>query len=322
MNKRMTVRIVSLFFWAFAGVLVIGCKEKTSGSKAQQGAQTARGDSDVVPTGSTPSEAHSAPKPASSSPSSLEEVRKVLNPTNLPEYDGPTGAVEGTIRMKGDPAPELPLQLDPGCMLAGGMYGRLFREGSGRVLADVMVAVTGYEGYVSEKKSLSKVNIEGCAFSARTIVMTLGQRLQVQNIDKHKTYLPSLVGARSAAMMAAVPMGDPVNLYADKPGRYMLIDNLNNDWMRAEVMVVKFPTHDVTGIDGRYRIEGIPVGQVSVDAWLPMADLTKGAKVTIEQDKTAKMDLELTFSQAKYDEMLKSIESSKPSEPENKQVIR
>ncbi|HVJ88576.1 MAG TPA: hypothetical protein VM580_02160, partial [Labilithrix sp.] len=54
-------------------------------------------------------------------------VAAKVNPEGLPAYTGPTGSVEGTISVMGDPAPETPGDFKR-CPDAAKMYGRAFRE--------------------------------------------------------------------------------------------------------------------------------------------------------------------------------------------------
>src|SRR5262245_21866123 len=79
-------------------------------------------------------------------------VRQALNPAEAKPYSGPVGHVSGTVHATGDAPPPDPLTLakiPPGkCEDARAFYGKLFREGPHRELGDVLVTVTGYEGYL------------------------------------------------------------------------------------------------------------------------------------------------------------------------------
>jgi hypothetical protein len=227
-------------------------------------------------------------------PLPVASVDANVNPRKLPPYAGPTGGVEGTIKMRGDRPESVALDLPPACEGARPTYEKSYREGPARTVADVMVAITGYDAYVPAKGEAARVIIDQCAFSTRTVVATFGQRVEVSNIDAKNSFVPVLLGAPSTSMMVAVPNGDPVRLYPLHVGQYVLADNMDRAWMRADVIVLKYATHAVTGLDGHYRIEGIPVGEVDVDAFLPSIDVTAGRKkVTITEGQTTKVDLVL-----------------------------
>ncbi len=254
-------------------------------------------------TGSATSGAASGPKPEARSPEPSPSASGEPKP---PPYSGPTGALTGTVRIKGDPPPETPHKYPKECEgEAGAVYGKLFRVGKDHQLADALVAVSKYQGYVPPKEAAIRVTIKNCAYSTRTIAMTDGQHLEVRNLeDDTKTYIPWLDGSRAPAAIVAVPHGDVVKLHSRGFQRYWLRDQMGMKFMVAHVFHLHFATTAVTGLDGKYRIEGIPVGKVELSAMLPQANLLAdppgsalgeaGRSVDIKEgDNHA--DFELTF---------------------------
>ena len=78
-------------------------------------------------------------------------IAQTNNPAKLAPYAGPTGTVRGVLRVSGDEAPDTTRNLADAkadCDLARPTFGKLFREGAERRLADALIAVSGYEGYV------------------------------------------------------------------------------------------------------------------------------------------------------------------------------
>ncbi|MBI4706011.1 MAG: hypothetical protein HY744_33375 [Deltaproteobacteria bacterium] len=211
-----------------------------------------------------------------------DEVVHTLDPLGTPPYSGPTATMRGTVRVTGDEPPPYPRAIPVECSAAAATHGKLFRTGQDHALADVLVAVTGYDGFVPPREAARRLTIRGCALSARTVALTFGQYLEVQNLDALRSYVPHLEGSRAAAALVAVPRGDPVKLYVRQPGRYWLRDQMGKPWLGADVFVLRYATVDVTGLDGRYEIGGVPVGKVHVAALLPAANM-----------KTAQRDVEL-----------------------------
>ncbi len=158
----------------------------------------------------------------------------------------------------------------PQCGEAAATYSKLFRIGLEKTLADVLVAVTGYEGIVPAASDTVKMTIHGCAMAKRTIAATYGQRIEISNLDAKESFMPYLDGAPTESILVAVPGGPPVKLYPHQPGHYMIRDQLPNPFFIADVFVLAYSTHDVTGLDGQYEIKNIPVGKVKVNAFLPM----------------------------------------------------
>lgn len=230
----------------------------------------------------------------------------IVNPTNQKPYVGPTGTVKGVVRASGDPAPELPnilAKIEPSCDRARSVYGVLFREGKGRELADALVAVTKYDGYVPAKEVEVKVWGKGCAWDKRTYVMTYGQRLQIHGVDK-RPYVPELLGQPMPAQLFVLPTAPPVQIAPQKPGRFQLVDSMRL-FSVSEVYVLPYATADVTELDGVFEIKGIPVGEVQVNALLPQTGATLGKTVTVKANETTIVDFELPFDRKEYDKLPK-----------------
>jgi hypothetical protein len=72
-------------------------------------------------------------------------------------------------------------------------------------------------------------------------------------------------------------------------------------FMLAEVLVVKFPTHAVTGLDGRYVIPRIPVGKVKVSALLPATMVQDEKEVEVHAGELVDVPLTLAFDRKAWD---------------------
>ncbi len=215
-------------------------------------------------------------------------------------YRGPVGAVEGIVTIKGDEPPDdETLKVNSDCTPAAETYRKLFRKGPHGEVSDAMVAVTGYRGVVAASTPAIAVSINKCAFDKRTYTLSLGQDIEVYNRDDRLNYIPYLYGDTAPAHMVAVRGTAPIKLHPKKIGRYMLVDEMNRPWMRADVIVLKYPTHAVTSSDGRFRIEGIPAGPATISAFLPIVDATVEQPVEIEGGKTVQIQLSMTYDQTK-----------------------
>ncbi|MES1173734.1 MAG: hypothetical protein ABUL62_05345 [Myxococcales bacterium] len=245
----------------------------------------------------------SLPAPiASSLPIDPKIVSAAVNSNGDPPYSGPTGTIGGVITISGDPAPDMPevlAAIPSDCAAAKETYGKLFREGPGRGLADVVVGVTGYAGYVPEEVPAQFADANGCAWSSRTYVLTFGQSLDVRSRDS-RPYVPDLMGARLKAQLVALPRGDAIHLYPEHPGRYQLTDSMRL-FMLAEVLVVKFPTHAVSGLDGHFVIPHVPVGKVKVSALLPATMAQVEKEVEVHAGELVEVPLVLSFDRKAWD---------------------
>ncbi len=232
------------------------------------------------------------------------EVQKALNPSNLPAYSGPTGSIEGTVWITGDPSPARP-NPPPSkkCPEAATLYAKLFREGTAndkgaRPLADAIVGVNdlpgGSSNFVPAPSSVATATIEGCTLGTRTVAMTFGQRLDVLNRGTNLAG-PQLHPASNVALMLAPPKGDPVHLYPTKPGHYLIGDALATDALDSDLFVFLFPLHVVTPESGHYRIDGVPVGKRRVFAHLPAIDLGTTRDIDVRAGETTPLDLTLKY---------------------------
>jgi hypothetical protein len=230
-----------------------------------------------------------------------EKVVTVVNPDKRAPYSGPKGTVRGKVRIDGDPPPDSGMKLSSKCKESAATYSKLFRVGLDNALADAMVAITGYgdRGFVPATEESVKVAARGCAPVKRTYSVTYGQRIDFSNVDKTDSYLPYLDGAPSRAMMVAVPGGSPIKLYPVEsgPAHYMIRDQLPSDLV-ADVFVVNYATHDVTGLDGQYEIKNIPVGKVKVSVFLPVIDKAEEKVLEVKEGDNT-LDFTLHFDAKK-----------------------
>jgi hypothetical protein len=163
---------------------------------------------------------------SSSIPVPISKIERTLNPSNSPPYAGPKGVVEGVVHVTGPAPPKRDLTIPFECGEAYATYGKVFREGNGRTLADAMVAVTGYEGYIAPTSDVYPVSIHGCAYDRRTLVLSYGQHIEVSNRDPKTAFLPKLDGSNVPAQLVAIPKGDAVKLYPTEVGHYALRDEM------------------------------------------------------------------------------------------------
>jgi hypothetical protein len=296
------MRTLLTYFALGASALVavtVSCRRSGSPAAAQN-----RFDAGVEEM-SSPSATHPSTTPPNALPIPSGSVDAVVNPAHLPAYDGPTGSVEGTVFVSGPDAPDLPGIDAKSCPAALDTYGKLFRAGPPRAdglrpVADAVVVVTGYSDYFIPAKGEAERVVIGanCGYSARTVAMTFGQRLEIAN-DSKLAFAPVLSGAPRAAIMIAPPLqnGDPVMLYPPRPGHFMLGDQIQ-PFVREVVLVLRQPLHAVTDRAGHYRIDGVPAGKLKVGTELEAIAGQAQKDVDVRSNVVEQVSFVLTYAPA------------------------
>lgn len=247
-----------------------------------------------------------------------QRLLKLTNPDNLPTYSGPTGTLEGTVYVVGDAQPKNAAPFGK-CDTphARQVHGNIFRDErdpetkisptTKRPLLDAVVGVTDFgKFFLPASKDPEVVTISDCAYDRRTVVVMLGQSLQVRNEDTpapHHYYGPQLAGIRTSSIRIVAPKTDPVVFFPEEPGRFALVDTVDHRYLRAEVFVAMNPLNVTTRAMGKYKLTGIPVGTVKAHAMHPAfsnASKEKAeASVDIRAGETTTQDFVLTYHEAK-----------------------
>ena len=281
---------IAVFALSSFAIVLAGCPRSTTGDAV-----------DAAAAAPSPEDAGTAAEGGvlNVTPVPTASVARMVNPENLPAYSGPTGSVEGTIYVIGEP----PRQTDSdfrGCPDARALYGHSFREGpmaasadkTKRPLMDAIVGVTGYPGFLPEKNDAEQVVIEGCGYTKRTVTMTFGQRLEVKNESKD-FWTPMLEPDPNLVMMMAPPKGDPAKIYPKKPGHYLIVDH-DRKYVSVDLYVFLFPLHTSSDQLGHYRIDGVPANtKVKLSARHPQIDAEQEQEVTVENGVVKSFDFVL-----------------------------
>jgi hypothetical protein len=269
------------------GLVAVGCHKPQPEPLSDAGPPT--------PSGAASSEAYTFPVPKA-------DVEAVLNPAHLPPYDGPTGSVEGTVYVTGPQAPDIRLDAQA-CPAAIDTYGKLFRSAPSadpeapRALADAVVVVVGYTGaYVPERQEAVRVTIgANCAYPTRSIAMTFGQRLEVVN-QSTVPFAPQIEKEFSPAVMMAPPKaaGEAIKIYPRRAEYSALTDRMA-PFMHEDLYVLRQPLHAVTDLAGHYRIDGVPVGKLTVGVRHPGVRAETEAPVEVAANVVRKVDVTLHY---------------------------
>ena len=226
-------------------------------------------------------------------------IEAAVNPGHLPPYTGAYGSIEGTIFVKGDPSPTLKVDTAR-CPTPTTIYAKAFREGAtqpdgSRQLADALVVITGYTGaFLPERADAKTLTIDQCSFGTLTVDLTFGQKLLVVNKETKGFYAPYLANSTNTAVMVPPPNGDPITIYPEKPGFTTLKDRMGSA-LSADVYTLLQPLHTVSDVAGHYRLDHVPVGELTLNVRLRAINHDVSQPIEITDGVVAHADVVLEY---------------------------
>lgn len=240
-----------------------------------------------------------APEPARPTPAAADPgaTPRPAAPTPALLPTGPTGAVEGVVRLTGTVPPPRPVTIDAdvarmrGCAeSARGYYARPFGVTAPGPLPEALVTVDAHSSSPPPQRR-RYVTFDDCSIEPRIMAMSLNDVLVLHAAtDAHHLTKVDGMGATIAQML--LPTEDQERRPA-RPGRYIIRSVLFPTWMQTPLVVTPNWFYDQADREGRYRVEGLPAGTYTMHAWFPGAGAVD-ASVTISAGATARQDFALS----------------------------
>lgn len=180
------------------------------------------------------------------------------------------GDVSGKISLKGTPAPEKELPLDPTC---GKLHAdkkpttRFFVSQNGG-LGDVFVVLKNVSGKSAGAAApASLIDQKGCEYSPYVSAVQTGQKIAVKNSDPvlHNIHPTPAVAGNPEANKAQLPGGPELSFVFEKPETFLRFKCDVHPWMFAYVSVVDHPFFAVSKPDGTFTIKNVPDGKYTVE---------------------------------------------------------
>jgi len=206
------------------------------------------------------------------------------------------GTISGTVAFSGKTpeAAELPRKADPICAVHPMKSNEVIVNANG-TLKDVLVRVApgAVKGKFAAPDAPVMVKQEDCMYVPRVQGAVAGQVVEVENMDKTMHNVHTYKG-QETILNQGQPAGSPAikkdNVATEAATLKFKCDV--HPWMTAFLVVTDHPFFQTTGADGSFKLDKVPAGKYTIEAWHSKYGL-KTATVTVEPNKTA--DLKFTF---------------------------
>jgi plastocyanin len=233
------------------------------------------------------SESSEPASPAEKATTPAAAVEKTAEPAGF-------GTVTGTVAFTGKApeAAELPRKSDPVCA-AKPMKSNEVIVNSNNTLKDVVVRIAPgtVKGKFSAPTTPASVKQQDCMYVPRVQGVVAGQTIEVSNEDKTMHNVHTYKG-QETVLNQGQPAGSPPikkDSIASEPAVLKFKCDVH-PWMTGFAVVTDHPFFQTTGPDGTFKLDKVPAGKYTVEAWHSKFGL-KTAQVTVEPNKSAEAKL-------------------------------
>jgi len=193
-------------------------------------------------------------------------------------YSASAAEISGKVKLKGDPKPEVPIQLDATC---GKFYSkplttRHYVVGQDHGLGNVFVYVKSGAQKAPAAGEAPVLDQANCLYEPYVLGIATGQKLKIRNSDPflHNVHGTPKPGGNKEFNFAQPVKGQINEVSFDKPEILMRVKCDVHPWMFAYIGVTENPYFAVTDKDGNFKISNLPNGKYTIEAF----HLKAGAK--------------------------------------------
>ncbi|MBI4584066.1 MAG: hypothetical protein HY717_08590 [Planctomycetes bacterium] len=157
-------------------------------------------------------------------------------------------------------------------------------------VANAVVSLNIKPAAKAKPRELELTN-DKCRFVPHVQATTVGSIIKISNKDEgvlHSAH--AYLGAEFNIAISS--SSKPVEKKLNRAGR-VVIKCDTHEWMQADIQVFPHDFFAVTGVDGKFSLEGIPPGEYELMAWQEACEEVK-QKIKVEAGKTAEIKVEVT----------------------------
>jgi plastocyanin len=204
------------------------------------------------------------------------------------------GTITGTVKIAGDVPAAKTLKVDKDQATCGHddiPSEALIVSGDG-ALENAVVSITNIsKGKKFAGGTASSIDQKGCIFSPHVAIIPPGSTIDLLNSDDVMHNLHSWSMKNTAFNEGVAGHGKLPKTFEFPETIKMTCDV--HKWMTAWLVVQANPYYALTGADGKFKIDGVPAGTYTVQAWQESLGKTI-QEVTVSAGGEAKADFELT----------------------------
>ena len=194
--------------------------------------------------------------------------------------------IEGEVDFTGKaPTPgKLHREADPFCAKKTMTNPEVLVKGG--KLENVWVNITKGAKDATAPSSVVEMDQKDCMYTPRVATAVVGQKIQAKNGDPVLHNVHTYMGA-STLFNKGMPndKAAPIETSAKEAGVMKWKCDVH-PWMRGYIGISKSGLQAVSGADGKFKIENVPPGKYTIEAWHEKFG-PKTQEVTVEAGKTA-----------------------------------
>jgi len=205
--------------------------------------------------------------------------------------------VEGTITYEGK-VPKLKtlkMDADPDCLKKHTTppKSEALVLGDGNTIGNIFVAVKSGlpETEYPAPEEAVHIDQKGCLYHPHVLGLMSGQSITFRNSDGllHNVHaLPKTNRPFNLAMPASVTVSPPKEFKKVEETPFRIKCDVH-PWMNTWVRVMSHPFFNVTGADGKFKIENLPAGTYEIEIWHEKLGF-KTQKITVADSESKTLD--------------------------------
>ncbi len=233
------------------------------------------------------------------------------------------GTITGKALFEGTPGenPKIDMTADPVCRQIN--PGDVFQEriviNSNNTLKNVFIYIK--EGLGNQTFPVSQTPVvldqKGCTYHPRVLGIEANQKLQILNSDATLHNIHAFAKNSPEFNLGMPIQGMRLDKTFSNPEVMVKMKCDVHPWMTGYIGVLNHPFFAVTGEDGAFKIENIPAGEYTVEAWHETYG-TKTQKIAVSDDAPATADFKFSAKEIVDEASGLKIKTSEPK-PAGKQ---